>query len=914
MATTITYDIKVNTKSINDLESELADVNSQLKKMAIGSEEFNQATIKAQGLTHQLEKVQGAVKGINFEQKLQGFQGAIELVGGSVAATVGSLALFGVESERIAEIEVKVQGAIAVAMGLREAAEGAVKLAQLARLASTTALTTAETANTTATNANTTAATSNAAAWLKNPYVLVAAAAVALGVAIYKLTQSTEDNRETVAKNIAAYEQLGFELDRASQRLEILGGTPAQKSRIEIDKLGNNVKILKEELKLLTAGSEDYTAKQKEILEAERALNLETEKSVLNRQAYISELRDYVNLSTSELSAKRATAEIDATIADLQREQANEQFTLSTQRERLLKSTTQAEKDYYQTAINESQTALNQIEGDLDIATKARRKAANEAVKSERDAAKEAAKARQENLQNLKNSLRNIQTANENFGVNEFQRRRAELQNRQNQDLEELNSKLKTYKEGSDEYEAQQQLITETNENYSKERIQIAQDEADAIEEYQFQATQAILEAQGTWVADFRIGYLQISKQYDDLIEQGQELGVSTSGLVSAKALALQKYSEDQLKQFKLEFQSLIAETNALALFFEDLDNRRQATNRDAIRNSELYLQYKERELYFAEKEVEKAQQIEKAEKALAEARNRQQIALAAQQAGAFFGQKGFTQAVDETTKEVADLEAALKRLKETGGEASAEAAEEYKRFFATVRGSNQLLKKAGLGGETNLGIDKLFGVTAETEAEKEVLRNAIQEIVDVYLQASEQIQGAFTAISGLGITDSENRIAALEQEAELAKGNATLYQQIQEQIAAESIKLEKKRQRQAITNVIIDAAQAGVAAYSSSLSLPQPAAGIVLGATLAAIAAQAALSIKQIKSASETDGNYTANISAGGGGGGGMGPAFGTVAPDVYTEAPVFQTYVLSGDVTSALYADARIRARRVL
>ena len=47
MATTITYDIKVNTKSINDLENELADVNSQLKKMAIGSEEFSQATAKA---------------------------------------------------------------------------------------------------------------------------------------------------------------------------------------------------------------------------------------------------------------------------------------------------------------------------------------------------------------------------------------------------------------------------------------------------------------------------------------------------------------------------------------------------------------------------------------------------------------------------------------------------------------------------------------------------------------------------------------------------------------------------------------------------------------------------------------------------------------------------------------------------
>jgi hypothetical protein len=76
---------------------------------------------------------EGAAGIENAEKAVRSLKGATELVAGSIAAGVGSLALFGAESEKLGEIEKKVQGAIAIALGVREAAEGAVELVQQRR-------------------------------------------------------------------------------------------------------------------------------------------------------------------------------------------------------------------------------------------------------------------------------------------------------------------------------------------------------------------------------------------------------------------------------------------------------------------------------------------------------------------------------------------------------------------------------------------------------------------------------------------------------------------------------------------------------------------------------------------------------------------------------------------------------------
>ena len=134
----INVEIEVGTskalKSINDLEGAAAELKTKLGGTAIGTEEFER-------LAGTLKKVQGELDGLGeatqninkAEAGIKSLQGATELVAGSIATGVGALALFGANSEKLGEIERKVQGAIAIALGVREAAEGALLLVEQRR-------------------------------------------------------------------------------------------------------------------------------------------------------------------------------------------------------------------------------------------------------------------------------------------------------------------------------------------------------------------------------------------------------------------------------------------------------------------------------------------------------------------------------------------------------------------------------------------------------------------------------------------------------------------------------------------------------------------------------------------------------------------------------------------------------------
>ena len=78
----------------------------------------------------------------------------------------------------------------------------------------------------------------------------------------------------------------------------------------------------------------------------------------------------------------------------MQRDLANEQFTINSQSQRLLGARTEEEKKYYQSTIDNSQAAADALQGDLNILNSARGKALTDANKDERDAVKAAADAR----------------------------------------------------------------------------------------------------------------------------------------------------------------------------------------------------------------------------------------------------------------------------------------------------------------------------------------------------------------------------------------------------------------------------------------------------------------------------------------------------------------------------------------
>ena len=143
----VNIDVQVQTKSLNDLEKELAGINEELKQVAIGSKAFDELSTKAQGVTKELEKANSAAEGFTDDKKFMAADGAIKAMAGSVSGVVGALGLLGVESEAFGEMEKKAASAIAVSMGIKDVSEGfnqlrkSTVLAQVAQKAYTVAVT-----------------------------------------------------------------------------------------------------------------------------------------------------------------------------------------------------------------------------------------------------------------------------------------------------------------------------------------------------------------------------------------------------------------------------------------------------------------------------------------------------------------------------------------------------------------------------------------------------------------------------------------------------------------------------------------------------------------------------------------------------------------------------------------------------
>ena len=133
--TTVNIDIQVQSKSIADLEQQLAEVNDELKQLPIGSEGFNKLSKESQELTKQLDKANEAAEGLTDDKKFLAAEGSIKVLGGSLAGVVGVLGTIGVESEAFGELERKAASAIAVAVGVRDIAEGMRQLRQSTVLA-----------------------------------------------------------------------------------------------------------------------------------------------------------------------------------------------------------------------------------------------------------------------------------------------------------------------------------------------------------------------------------------------------------------------------------------------------------------------------------------------------------------------------------------------------------------------------------------------------------------------------------------------------------------------------------------------------------------------------------------------------------------------------------------------------------
>ena len=144
-------------KTIGELEEGLAQAREEIKGVAKGSADFEKLAAAIQDASSEIKTLEKQMEGLEPQQKAEAFLKMGEGIAGGFMAAQGAMGLMGVESEDLEKIQVKVQSAIAIAMGIRMMSEAAL-------MANTAKRVIVEKASTVVTKANTVATYAAAAA------------------------------------------------------------------------------------------------------------------------------------------------------------------------------------------------------------------------------------------------------------------------------------------------------------------------------------------------------------------------------------------------------------------------------------------------------------------------------------------------------------------------------------------------------------------------------------------------------------------------------------------------------------------------------------------------------------------------------------------------------------------------------
>ena len=135
-------------KTIGELEEGLAQAREEIKGVAKGSADFERLATAIQDASSEVKTLEKQMEGLEPQQKAEAFLKMGEGIAGGFVAAQGAMGLMGIESENLEKIQVKVQSAIAIAMGVRMMSEAAL-------MASTAKRVFLEKASTVTTKANT---------------------------------------------------------------------------------------------------------------------------------------------------------------------------------------------------------------------------------------------------------------------------------------------------------------------------------------------------------------------------------------------------------------------------------------------------------------------------------------------------------------------------------------------------------------------------------------------------------------------------------------------------------------------------------------------------------------------------------------------------------------------------------------
>jgi len=317
-------------KTLGQLEQELNDAREAIKEVEVGSDAFNQLATQIQNASSEVKTLEKQMEGLEPQQKAEAFLKMGEGIAGGFAVAQGALALAGVESENLEKIQVKVQAAISIAMGVRMMSEAALmattakrviaeklaiaqsKIGLVVTKASAAATVVAATAQKVFTGS--VKLTSGALKALKIAIMATGIGALvvaiaAIGVAVYKWATATDEvtksqanlNRELANQNDEFLKNRQLQQDISAANTDAEKELVRLKSRLQdnITKLGENSTELKENADKL----EDLSSRSKENQEI-----IKNNSKILARNSEV--YRD--NIDAIDAKIKKVQDEIDA--------------------------------------------------------------------------------------------------------------------------------------------------------------------------------------------------------------------------------------------------------------------------------------------------------------------------------------------------------------------------------------------------------------------------------------------------------------------------------------------------------------------------------------------------------------------------------------------------------------------------
>jgi hypothetical protein len=317
-------------KTLGQLEKELDDARQAIKEVEVGSDAFNKLATKIQNASSEVKTLEKQMEGLEPQQKAEAFLKMGEGIAGGFAVAQGALALAGIESEQLEKIQVKVQAAISIAMGVRMMSEAALmattakrvvveklaiaqsKIGLVVTKASAAATVVAATAQKVFTGA--VKLTSVAMKALKLAIAATGIGALviaiaAIGVAVYKWATATDEvtksqanlNRELAKQNDEFLKNRQLQQDISAANTEAEKELVRLNSRLQnnITKLGENSTELEENADKLENLS-DHSKKNQEIIK--------NNSKILERNSQV--YRD--NIDAIDAKIKKVQDEIDA--------------------------------------------------------------------------------------------------------------------------------------------------------------------------------------------------------------------------------------------------------------------------------------------------------------------------------------------------------------------------------------------------------------------------------------------------------------------------------------------------------------------------------------------------------------------------------------------------------------------------